>query len=225
MPSRGYGEPLHRDCSGNGVGRRQEEKRKFTVTSKGIGQSGRAVAQTWKWPNIIKGMLTYVPGLNALRQRRGSTGGSDSPRYCYSVWLRHLVILNSYGFKVDGAVVGELGPGDSIGIGLAALLSGAQSYVGLDVVPFSAKSDVFRIFDELAELYAKNESIPEEKEFPEVRPKLRSYEFPNDLVDSSAFLARTQNIRSELQVSPVNNRIVKYLAPWTSSDDIETDSL
>src|SRR5262249_52030361 len=105
--------------------------------------------QTWKIPPIVKGILTWVPALNAWRVRRGSTGGSDSPRYCYSAWLRHLVSLNRFGFKIVSARVGELGPGDSIGIGLAALLSGASQYIGLDIVPFSEKANLEKIFDEL----------------------------------------------------------------------------
>jgi hypothetical protein len=70
--------------------------------------------QAWKVPHILKGMLTYVPVLNTWRVRHGGTGGSNSSRYCYAVWLRHLVTLDRYGFKIKDAVVGELGPGDSI---------------------------------------------------------------------------------------------------------------
>ncbi len=95
----------------------------------------------WKIPPIVKGALTWVPLLNEWRFRRGSTGGSDSARYCYSVWLRHLALLVQHGFTVKGAQIGELGPGDSIGIGLAALISGGARYVGLDIVPFSLKAD------------------------------------------------------------------------------------
>jgi len=181
--------------------------------------------EAWKWPNMLKGMLTYVPGLNGLRLRRASTGGTDSARYCYSVWLRHLVMLNTVGFEINSAVVGELGPGDSIGIGLAALLSGAAAYVGLDIFPFSAESDTLRVFDELADMYARKESIPDEREFPGVRPKLKSYEFPNDLMDNSRILERTRKIRNELETGLVNNQIVNYHAPWTSPDDITPASL
>ena len=77
--------------------------------------------QHWKLPHLVKGMLTYVPLVNTWRSRRGSTGGSNGARYCYAVWLRHFVTLSQHGFQVNGATVGELGPGDSIGTGLAAL--------------------------------------------------------------------------------------------------------
>lgn len=61
----------------------------------------------WKIPNIVKGTLTWVPLMNGWRLHRGSTGGSDSAGYCYSVWLRHLVTLDQHGFKVTGTQIGE----------------------------------------------------------------------------------------------------------------------
>ena len=104
----------------------------------------------WKVPHILKGILTWVPVLNTWRLHHATTGGTDSPRYCYSVWLRHLITAPyRYGFKITRARIGELGPGDSIGIRLAALLTGASRYVGLDTVPFSAKADLEPIFEEL----------------------------------------------------------------------------
>src|SRR5258708_2426522 len=115
----------------------------------------RRDVQTWKIPHMLKGTLTWVPALNTWRVRRASTGGSDSPRYCYSAWLRHLIMLSQHGFQLKGSRVGELGPGDSIGIGLAALLSGADQYVGLDIVPFSAKANLETILDDLIALYSR----------------------------------------------------------------------
>lgn len=135
--------------------------------------------QAWKLPPIVKGILTWVPILNAWRLHRASTGGTNNPRYCYSVWLRHLATLIPHGFRVHGARIGELGPGDSIGGGLAALLCGADHYVGLDVVPFSANADLLKTFDELVQLYSRREPIPDHNEFPRVRPRLECYDFPN----------------------------------------------
>lgn len=181
--------------------------------------------QGWKIPHIIKGTLTWVPGLTAWRLRRGATGGTDSSRYCYSVWLRHLVTLNLYSFRINGAQVGELGPGDSIGIGLAALLSGASRYVGLDVVPFAAKANVEKIFDELVEIYSRREPIPDHNEFPLIRPRFDSYEFPNHLIDWANFAHRAEKIRRELTASVPRGQFVSYRAPWTSPDDIAVASL
>lgn len=188
-------------------------------------RAARGLIQFWKLSHMVKGALTWLPMLNAWRSRRAATGGSDSPRYCYSVWLRHLVTLNSYGFRIAGAHVGELGPGDSIGIGLAALLSGAARYVGLDIVPFSAKANLETILDELAQLYSRGERIPDNGEFPLIRPRLDSYEFPSHLINVSDCAARANAIREELKAGPNGSRVIKYQAPWTSPSDVALASL
>jgi SAM-dependent methyltransferase len=169
--------------------------------------------QGWKVPHMLKGVLTWVPGLYTWRLRRGSTGGTDSPRYCYAVWLRHLVAVYPYGFRIKGAQVGELGPGDSIGAGLAALLSGAARYVGLDIVPFSAKIDLKTVFDELAQLFSLREPIPDHNEVL------------NLAIDWTNFADRVQRIRSELKREINTGQSVSYRAPWTSPKDIAVASL
>jgi hypothetical protein len=121
--------------------------------------------------------------------------------------------------------VGELGPGDSIGIGLTALLSGAIHYTGLDIVPFSAKADLETIFEELVQLYFRKERIPDHNEFPRVRPRLESYKFPNDLIDWDNFSSMAESVRMELQTGLGSGQFVDYRAPWTSSTEIAASSL
>ena len=181
--------------------------------------------QTWKVPHLIKGSLTSVPVLNAWRGRRATTGGSDSARYCYSVWFRHLVRLNSYGFKVAGMRIGELGPGDSIGAGLAALLSGASQYVGLDIFPFSVRAELATLFDDLVDMFLKKEPIPDNREFPHVRPSLCSYEFPERLIEWTKFMSRVEGIRAEIEASLTTRSLVTYRAPWSSPEEIARSSL
>jgi len=183
------------------------------------------VLSAWKWRHIAKGALTWFPPLDAWRRRRISTGGTNRARYCYSVWLRHLVTLQSCGFEIRGARVGELGPGDSIGTGLAALLSGAEHYIGLDVVHLSAQLDLRTIFDELVRLYERREPIPDNSEFPRVSPRLKSYEFPVDLIEWTGFHKRTELTRADLEQRLDQGRMIHYQAPWNSVDDVATGSL
>lgn len=181
--------------------------------------------QTWKARHIITGMLTYVPFLNALRRSRESTGGSESARYCYSVWLRHLITLDRYGFRINGANVGELGPGDSLGIGLAALLSGAARYIGLDIVPYSATTGLETMFDDLHALYAAQEHVPDGEEFPRVLPRMDSYQFPTHLIDWQNFPTRSEEIRKHLGTDLARNPILGYRVPWTSLPSVAEASL
>src|SRR5215468_386190 len=97
---------------------------------------GAPMIQMWKLPHILKGILTHVPPLNALRLRRASTGGTNSPQYCYEIWHRNSKMLREMGFNPAGVTMVELGPGDTIGVGLTALLYGVRLYTGLDAVPY-----------------------------------------------------------------------------------------
>ena len=88
---------------------------------------------------ILFGIATYIPGFWPLYDKlyKYISPGTVSARYCYTVWLRHLSIVQGTGLSTTPKVVAELGPGHSIGIGLAALISGAEQYYGLDAVQYA----------------------------------------------------------------------------------------
>jgi hypothetical protein len=175
---------------------------------------------------LLAGLATYVPGYNF----RHGTGGTDSARYCYAVWLRHLILAHAA--KAGGgmpAAVAELGPGDSIGIGLAALLSGAEKYYALDVVPYPDLRSNLEIFDELVALFQRREPIPGDDEFPSVSPKLGDYAFPHHLL-SEAWLtaalepARVADIRASIEQPESDRSRIFYRAPWTKSSVLQPQS-
>jgi len=145
---------------------------------------------------VLKGILTYVPGLGAFVTKR--TGGADSARYCYSVWLRHLVMAQQHGLAAQPRVIAELGPGDSLGIGLAALLSGAESYYALDIVDYANTQANLVIFHELVDLFLRKEPIPDEQEFPALRPLLESYEFPRQILTDERLVQSLNSNRIQL---------------------------
>jgi len=169
---------------------------------------------------IVAGILSYVPGLRE-KLFSGGTGGSTSARYCYSVWLRHLVMAQQHGLSTHPKAVAELGPGDSLGIGLAAMLSGADHYYAFDVVRYSTNERNIQIYDELVELFQKRERIPDNGEFPEVKPYLESYDFPRwILTDKILSLAlnrgRLEEIREAL-LNPgkkIGRMLISYIVPW-----------
>jgi hypothetical protein len=69
---------------------------------------------------VARGLLSYVPALNDLLPSK--TGGhTDSARYCYGVWMKHLTLLRANGFPAIPQTIAELGPGESLGVGLCAL--------------------------------------------------------------------------------------------------------
>lgn len=123
----------------------------------------------------------------------------------------------------------ELGPGDSLGIGLAAILSGAQRYYGLDVVEYSERARDLAVLDELARLYRQQSALPGEAEFPEVRPLLECYDFPEFLtgaeLQTHSAPERVEQIRSALNGSGAASGIaVGYRAPWSDPSILPEES-
>ncbi len=168
---------------------------------------------------MVKGQLYRVPGyaslINAsrpLRQRLASA------RYCYSVWLRHLVAAHEGGLQPKLRVVVELGPGDSIGAGLAALLCGADRYVAVDWVRYTNLASNLQVLEDLKDLFANQSPIPGDEEFAGVNPKLKSYAFPNWLIDAPASNSRVQQIRQALAQPMSERSCIRYLAPYNQDD-------
>jgi len=75
---------------------------------------------------VVKGLLTLVPGISGILPKPG-TGGTNSALYCYEVWLKHLTMLWENGMRFLPNTLAELGPGDSLGVGPAAMLSGINN--------------------------------------------------------------------------------------------------
>lgn len=176
---------------------------------------------------LLFGLATMVPGLNAFRMKR--TGGTIDAEYCYAVWLRHLVLARRAGLAAVPRVVLELGPGDSLGIGLCALLTGAERYVALDHVPFAAAERNEQVLHALAELLRRRAPIPGDETYPRLRPRLEDYAFPADLVgaDLDAALApdRVDRLAQALRATDDPAGPVRYVAPWTDEQAIATGSV
>lgn len=127
---------------------------------------------------LVRVLMGLVPELFPAQHHERNWGG----RYYYAVWLRHLLMARRYGLKSLPRVVAELGPGGSLGTGLAALLSGAEQYQALDVVNLFDAAINLKILAELEELFLARAPIPNEQEFPQLKPRLESYEFPWDIL-------------------------------------------
>ena len=162
----------------------------------------------------------------------GTGSGINSARSCYSVWLRHLVMSYKNGLSMrPPKCVAELGPGESLGVGLAALLSGANKYYALDAVRHSNITRNIEVFDELVELFINKEDIPDEIEFPRLEPKLETYEFPEYLLTQERLKealsgSRIEAIRNEIISSnETNGTYISYFVPWSDSSVIKESSV
>lgn len=179
-----------------------------------------------KFRQVVKAALTWAPGSSWLIDRK--TGGSIDAGYCYSVWLRHLSMLSSIpGFRLP-RVVAELGPGDSLGLGIAAMLTGVERYVGLDLVPFATSRANVDVFDGILELVTERAPIPW-RSYPEVLPGLSSFDFPADVLDEAHLSRaldrdRVERIRDAV-AHPDRSGLIEYHAPWTDPGVVQRASV
>jgi hypothetical protein len=169
---------------------------------------------------LLKGLATFVPGI--YDARRGNTGGSVTARYCYGTWLRLLRTLHDACGPVVIRRAAELGPGDSIGIGLAAMLSGVDHVESLDIVRYASVPRNREIFRELVQLFRSRAPIPDAAEFPGLQPRLADYGFPHDLLpgellESALNDQRVAAIESAIGGAP-SNVSIEYRVPWNTRD-------
>ncbi len=188
-----------------------------------------------KVKHLIKGVVKSLPGIDIVYNFHQNTGGTDSVRYCYSVWLRHLVLAYENGYKKIPERVAELGPGDSLGIGLSALLSGAEKYYALDIIKYTNSRMNLEIFEGLVNLFRNKTPIPLESEFPNIKPALKNYVFPKQIF-TDEYLERMldenrlnrirksiKSIDTSGESEPEN--MICYKAPWNDDKIIEPESV
>jgi hypothetical protein len=181
-----------------------------------------------KLGQLLYGVATFIPGVATVFGRGG--GDTARARYCYSVWLRHLVMAARNDLSVPPRVVAELGPGDSLGIGLSALLSGAERYHAFDVVEHAQVKRNLAVLDELVALFRARADIPDQGEFPEIRPVLSSYAFPHHVLRAEHLAAalaeeRVARIRDSVRNQNSAGSMIDYRTRWLDESAIERGSI
>lgn len=156
-----------------------------------------------KMKYYAKGIATFLPpAVQRLLPRHQPQFVSDVAvrqerdpavyaRAYYGAWMRFAVSLNAAGFDVNGLkTAAEIGPGDSLALGLAIILSGAETYYGFDIRQSINRVNNIRVLSHLLRLFRKREAIPDDEELPKCYPKLPDYQFPHS-VFSDDFLTRS----------------------------------
>ncbi|HEY0687114.1 MAG TPA: methyltransferase domain-containing protein [Steroidobacter sp.] len=110
--------------------------------------------------------------------------------------------------------VAELGPGDSIGAGIAALLCGAETYYGLDALPLANLARNIAVLDGLVELFKRRAPISASASDPPL---------PTELIQFDE--GRIPQIRESILNPTAEHSLIRYVAPWWSSDQIERGSI
>lgn len=177
---------------------------------------------------LAGGVKSFLP----VRKKYTGTGGSDSARYCYGAWLRHAISIAEAVPGLRPRMIAELGPGDSLGLGIAALLSGVDRYVALDVLAHTNVDANVKIVAELTEMFRARADIPGEDEFPELYPRLADRAFPAHVLAALGLVPdlsddRVTSIRRAILESnggALADAVLRYLCPWPTAS-LEPESI
>jgi len=177
---------------------------------------------------LAYGALSFLPGIPESLYK--GTGGTMSAAYCYCIWLRHLVLAHNAGMQAFPSTVAELGPGDSIGTGLAALLSGASRYLALDAIAHADAERNLHVFDSLVELFRRRADIPGREQFPEIKLDLADSRFPQTILTPSRMqdaLAdeRIRWLRGIVSGEHRDPTVIDYRAPWDQPSGADIGSV
>ena len=116
---------------------------------------------------LVKRCVERIPGGRlclAFRRavlRRPSAGGvpilrtSELAPYNFGVWLRHMIEAHAQGLPTCPRTVCEIGPGKTVGAGLAALISGADRYIAIDGKPTWDTEKNLAMVDGLVEMFRR----------------------------------------------------------------------
>lgn len=179
---------------------------------------------------VARGLLTYFPAINELLPSATTGGATTSANYCYGVWLKHLTLLHANGLPAVPRTIAELGPGDSLGVGLCGLLSGADQYVGLDVVAHSNPAANQLVLHDLVAKF-RDRAPNADHGWPQFDSYLDARGFPSqilgeELLRTTLSPERVDAIRQAISLPSVGSQIsVEYKAPWFDPRVIEEDSI
>ncbi len=166
---------------------------------------------------VVKGAITRLPGWQHLWRKRGGEG-TASASYCYSVWLKHLTLLHAGGMQTVPERLGELGPGHSLGVGLAAMLSGVNHYVALDMLPYATNARDLEVFEQLVEMFRQRAGRPTFG-WPDFDQYLDQNLFPSavlsdEVLEHTLAPERLDAIRRVISGESVPGLSLRYCVPW-----------
>lgn len=131
---------------------------------------------------------TQISNFSKPNLMGGVRSGKEKPENCYYIWNRHNKTPSK---KYD--VVVEIGPGDTIGAGIFALLYGANKYYVVDAVHHkrSVEQDLLML-DDIIKFLKQKQNL--EKDFT---------------IDFS----RVEKIKEAIRVSRINPTLIEFIVP------------
>jgi hypothetical protein len=145
--------------------------------------------------------------------------------------MKHLTLLGEHGMTGIPRTVAELGPGASLGIGLAAILSGSSRYYALDVVRRAHVEANLVILGNLVELFRERAGSTIGG-WPDFSAYLNRDRFPGHILTDGVLAEslsgdRVTAIRVALQNpgKSVDGITIDYMVPWSRDSVLRCDSV
>jgi SAM-dependent methyltransferase len=116
--------------------------------------------------------------------------------------------------------IAEIGPGDSLGIGLSAIYTGASNYYAFDVLEHANTKKNEVINSELKQYFICHKDIPNTERQKFTAPSLPIYSFTEALKEYSKeyYESKSNEIRKALIKGNSNEVNIQYIVPWMNSD-------
>jgi hypothetical protein len=170
---------------------------------------------------LLRGIASYI--LPPSFFSRPGSGGTFSSEYCYSVWLRHLHYLmqnNLFSSADKIKQIAEIGPGDTLGIGLSAIYSGADAYYAFDVIEHANLQNNLVVNTLLKDYFINHSEIPNTHRQRFTFPIIPDYRFPKEILKypNDFYEERHLEIEKALNKQETKDIKIQYTVPWMNND-------
>lgn len=124
----------------------------------------------------------------------------------------------------------ELVLGDSLGMCIAALISGSHFYWFLDEVEHASTEKILETFAELASLFEGRQDVANDTNHSSVQPALTAYKFLEHILDEMRMIKvldpeRLKHIRKSITDPSTPGSLIAYKVPWTYTRIASEDHL
>lgn len=168
---------------------------------------------------VFKGLATYIPGVYHAFGKREPIR-ANSAEYYYDLWFKHLTWLWHNGMRRLPETLAEFGPGNSLGLGVAALLSGVRHYCAFDVVEHESPAHTMEVFERMVEFFRERRGRFRDNHSPDFDRFLDARRFPSHILTEERLAVslapeRIEAIRRALVERDGDGPVtVRYVVPW-----------
>lgn len=171
-----------------------------------------------KTRSMLGGLKSLLPFIGDYK----GTGGTAKWEYCVAVWLRHVGMLLERNVPVNPGTIVEVGPGDSVGLGVCAVMSGVEQYIGVDVVEHVDWARSASHVTSIAKAFRERAPVPVHAALDRVLPPLKDREFPEQWpwirhpqTEKKSLAEREALLRQAIDAEGKSG-VISFRCPWSA---------